>query len=160
LFKTRRSEKGISPILATLLLIVIAVAAVIVTYAWVLTFTTTQTQQAGAVLVKENVRFYSVGTTKNRTEITIRNTGSASGKIVAVYWSDSSFKELAALDSSEYTLNPSTGVVNAGSSITITIKWGVSGGTISLSQWVSGSTYYFKVATDTGAFLEFSEKAP
>jgi flagellin-like protein len=153
-----RSKKGISPILATLLLIVIAVAAVIVTYAWVLTFTTTQTQQAGAVLVKENVRFY--GSNNNRTDITIRNTGSASGKIVAIYWSDSSFKELAALTSSEYTMSPSTGVVSAGSSITITIKWEVSGGTISATQWTSGSTYYFKIVTDSGAFIEFSEKAP
>ena len=79
-----RSRKGISPILATLLLIVIAVAAVIVTYAWVMTFTMTQTSQAGSILVKENVRYYSVDTTKNRTEFTLRNTGSANAKIVAI----------------------------------------------------------------------------
>ena len=38
-----RSRRGISPILATLLLIVIAVAAVVVTYAWIMTYTTTVT---------------------------------------------------------------------------------------------------------------------
>ncbi len=38
-----RSRKGISPILATLLLIVIAVAAVVVTYAWIMTYTSTVT---------------------------------------------------------------------------------------------------------------------
>ena len=36
-----RSRKGISPILATLLLIVIAVATVVVTYAWIMTYTGT-----------------------------------------------------------------------------------------------------------------------
>ena len=45
-----RSKEGISPILATLLLIVIAVAAVIVTYAWVMTFTGTQTTTAGKMI--------------------------------------------------------------------------------------------------------------
>ena len=43
-----KAKKGISPILATLLLIVIAVSAVIVTYAWVMTFTGSTTSQAGA----------------------------------------------------------------------------------------------------------------
>jgi len=33
-----KSKKAISPILATLLLIVIAVAAIVVTYAWVMTY--------------------------------------------------------------------------------------------------------------------------
>ena len=55
-----KSKRGISPILATLLLIVIAVAAVIVTYAWVITFTGSTTSQAGAVLTIDNVRFHTV----------------------------------------------------------------------------------------------------
>ena len=41
--KKLRSRRGISPILATLLLIVIAVAAVVITYAWIMTYTTTVT---------------------------------------------------------------------------------------------------------------------
>ncbi|MGQ9744095.1 MAG: archaellin/type IV pilin N-terminal domain-containing protein, partial [Candidatus Bathycorpusculaceae bacterium] len=35
-----KSKKAISPILATLLLIVIAVAAIVVTYAWIMTYMT------------------------------------------------------------------------------------------------------------------------
>ena len=62
--KMLKSKEGISPILATLLLIVIAVAAVIVTYAWVMTFTTSTTSQSGAVLTVENIRFYNISTTK------------------------------------------------------------------------------------------------
>ncbi|UCC33006.1 MAG: hypothetical protein JSW53_04235 [Candidatus Bathyarchaeota archaeon] len=46
MFRKLGSRKGISPILATLLLIVIAVAAIVVTYAWIMTYTTTVTGAA------------------------------------------------------------------------------------------------------------------
>lgn len=157
--KMLRSKKGITPILATLLLIVIAVAAVIVTYAWVMTFTMTQTEQAGAILVKENVRYYSVDLTKNRTEFTLRNTGSSNAKIVAIYWSKSSFADTSKLITTEYATVPSTGVVSAGSSIVITIKWGASGGTITDTEWVSGTTYYYKFITEAGQSYEYTAKA-
>jgi len=117
-------------------------------------------QQSGAVLILENVRFYSIDSTKNRTEIVIRNTGTSSAKIVSVYWSSSSFSALAKLSTAEYTLSPSTGVVDPLSSITVTIKWGTPAGTIIDSEWTSGSTYYFKVVTETGQYLEFPAKAP
>jgi len=159
LIRKLTSKKGISPILATLLLIAIAVAAAIISYAWIITFVSTRTQQSGAVLVFENVRFYSVDSTKNRTEIVIRNTGTSSAKIVAVYWSSSSFSALAKLNTDEYTLSPSTGMVNAESSITITVKWGVSGGIIT-GNWTSGETYYFKTVTRAGHYIEFPAKAP
>jgi flagellin-like protein len=163
LIRKLTSKKGISPILATLLLIAIAVAAAIISYAWIITFVSTQTQQSGAVLVLENTRFYAVGSTKNRTDITIRNTGTSSAKIVSVYWSDSSFSALAKLirdeNIYEYTLDPLTGMVNAESSITITVKWGVSGGIIT-GNWTSGELYYFKTVTRAGQYLEFTAKAP
>ena len=57
-----RSRKAISPILATLLLVVIAVAAIVVTYAWVMTYMAHTTGQAGVVLYPANVRFYGNGT--------------------------------------------------------------------------------------------------
>ena len=84
-----KSKKGISPILATLLLIVIAVAAVIVTYAWVMTFTTSTTNQAGAILSVENVRYYNVSTT-NYIDITLRNSGTADATVDTVYIGESS----------------------------------------------------------------------
>ena len=140
-------------------MIAIAVAAAIISYAWIITFVSTQTEQSGAVLVLENVRFYAVDSTKNRTEIVLRNTGTSSAKIVAVYWSSSSFSALAKLNTDEYTLSPSTGMVNAESSITITVKWGVSEGIIT-GNWTSGSTYYFKTVTRAGQYIEFPAKAP
>ncbi len=136
-----RSKKGISPILATLLLIVIAVAAVIVTYAWVLTFTTTQTQQAGALLVKENVSWPS-----GQIAIVIRNTGTASAKITAVYIG-TIYTNLTAATVASPTLPAN---INEGSTLPITLT----------QSWSSGTRYYFKVATDSPAILEFSEQAP
>ncbi len=47
--KLVNSNKAISPILATLLLIVIAVAAIVITYAWITTYMGTTTQQAGFI---------------------------------------------------------------------------------------------------------------
>lgn len=158
LVKKLTSKKGVSPILAALLLIAIAVAAAVITYAWVTTFMTTQTQQSGAVLALENTRFYEVGLTKNMTDITIMNTGTASAKIASVYWSDSSFLDLVKLTATtDYTTDPTDGIVNAGSSITITVKWGVS--TIT-GNWTSGTTYYFKIVTDAGQQYPFAAKAP
>lgn len=158
MFKIAHSKKGISPILATLLLIVIAVAAVIVTYAWVLTFTGSQTQQAGAVLVRENVRYYSSsGTAKNRTDIVIRNSGTSDAKIVAVYWSSTGYTALQQLTSgTDYSISSST--VSAGSSSTITISWG--SGTTPGGAWDVSTTYYYKVVTEAGQYLEFSAKSP
>src|SRR3989304_10408882 len=78
------SKKAISPILATLLLIVIAVAAIVVTYAWITTYMGTTTQQAGFMPYKANVAF--VTGTPEKITIDIGNSGTSSGNIVQVYF--------------------------------------------------------------------------
>jgi flagellin-like protein len=144
--KMVKSKEGISPILATLLLIVIAVAAVIVTYAWVMTFTTSTTSKAGAVLSLENTRFYnSSGVLK--VDIMIRNSGTADAKIVDVFNGTSSTNLAKTTATATYT--PSTAIAVAGGSLTITL---------SPFAWVTGTTYYFKVVTDAGLSLPFNEK--
>ncbi len=140
-----KSKRGISPILATLLLIVIAVAAVIVTYAWVLTFTSSTTSQAGAVLSVENIRFHTVSST-DYVEVIIRNSGTADAKVVEVYAGTSS-TTLAVQSSVSY--DPSTQLVSAGSSLNITLTY----------DWTDGTRYYFKMATEAGQTLPFSEEA-
>jgi flagellin-like protein len=142
--KILRCKKGISPILATLLLIVIAVAAVIVTYAWVMTFTGTQTQQAGVLLVQENVSWPS-DTTVN---VIIRNTGTSNAKITAVYIGTSS-TNLEVLSQSQVSQSlPAT--VSAGGSTSFTLTY----------TWAKNTRIYFKFATDTPATLEFSAASP
>jgi flagellin-like protein len=145
LFKIVRAKKGISPILATLLLIVIAVAAVIITYAWVLSFTGTQTQQAGVLLTKENVTW----PTSSTIAVVVRNTGTSNAKITAVYMGTSSTNLNLSISTSP-TPGSSSATVSAGSSTTFTITY----------SWASNTRYYFKFATDTPAVLEFSEKSP
>jgi flagellin-like protein len=133
-----KSKKGISPILATLLLIVIAVAAVIVTYAWVMTFTGSTTSQAGAVLTVENVRFYD-----KSIDITIRNSGTADATVDAVYAGTSS-------SNLELQEKATTGTVTAGSALTITIA---------NYEWSSGTRYYFNIGTEEGLSLPFDREA-
>ena len=140
-----KSKKGISPILATLLLIVIAVAAVIVTYAWVMTFTSSTTGQAGAVLTVENIRFHNVSST-DYIEVIVRNSGTSDAKIVEVYAGTSS-TALAAQSTITYT--PTTQIVSEGSSLNVTIQY----------DWTDGTRYHFKMATEAGQTLPFSELA-
>jgi len=142
--KTLKSKEGISPILATLLLIVIAVAAVIVTYAWVMTFTSSTTSQAGVFLSKDAVSW----PTNNTITLYIRNTGTEDGVVDAIYVGTSA-SNLERQTSVIYS--PSTGLAGAdGGTVTITITY----------SWTSQSTYYFKVAPKVGHAIEFNEKAP
>jgi len=134
-----KSKRGISPILATLLLIVIAVAAIVVTYAWVITFTGSTTQQA-VILVKTNV--YYNGT---HIVIDVKNTGISDGKIQAVYIGTSS----GALVEQTATYNPSTKIVTANGVGILRI-------TVAYSNSV-GTRYYFKIVPELGQPLEFNE---
>jgi flagellin-like protein len=140
-----KSKRGISPILATLLLIVIAVAAVIVTYAWVMTFTGSTTSQAGAVLSLENVRFYNI-TTTDYIEVTLRNSGTADATVASVYVGTSD-SNLALQSTLNY--DPSTQIVVQGSSLNITITY----------DWTDGTTYHFNIVTEEGLTYPFQREA-
>jgi len=141
-----KSKRGISPILATLLLIVIAVAAIVVTYAWVITFTGSTTTQAGVFLDKDNV--YWNGTLPKTIVIYARNKGTSDAEINAVYVGISSTN--LQLQTS-VTYNPSTKLVYAnGGTIIITVTY----------DWVTDTTYYFKIAPKVGNALEFSWRSP
>jgi flagellin-like protein len=139
-----KTKKAISPILATLLLIVIAVAAIVVTYAWVMTYMSTTTQRAGEELVVENVRYHD----SNNVTITLRSTGTSDSKIVAIYEGTSSTSL-----TEQTSVHPSltSGVtISAGSSQAFNIN---------ISSYTSGTRYYFRAVTDGGYALSFSQKA-
>jgi flagellin-like protein len=134
-----RSKKAISPILATLLLIVIAVAAIVVTYAWITTYMGSTTQQAGFMPYKANVAF-STG----KITIDIGNSGTSSGQIIQVYFGTS------ASSLQVQTTTPAIPqTIGAGSIVSFNIT----------QTTVSGTTYYFKVVPNSGAALSFSETA-
>lgn len=155
LFKILKSKKGISPILATLLLIVIAVAAIIVTYAWVMTYMGAQTQQAGALINIENVRWYGAPTVSayNRTDITIRNIGTSTVKVVSVYLGISQGGLV------QVTANCVAGInatVDPQKATTITIQWPNAGSSAAYSV---ATTYYFSVVTQPGSPCAFQRTA-
>ena len=139
-----KSKKGISPILATLLLIVIAVAAVIVTYAWVITFTETTTGNAGALLKHENVRFYESGS--KYVEIVVRNTGTGDAQVDTVYIGTSSSNLIT---QTTVSYDPSSAIVAAGDTLNVTVPL----------DWIDGTNYYFKISTEEGFELPFSKEA-
>jgi flagellin-like protein len=119
-------KKAISPILATLLLIVIVVAAGIAAYAWIQSSTTTQMTQASGFIIIENVRFYD----SNQVELTIRNAGIADIKIDTVY-----IDEVG---------NPVEQNIAAKESSTFVIDY----------SWEIGTRYTIKVASTAGLFAE------
>jgi len=143
--KNLKSEKGISPILAALLLILIGMAAVIVTYAWVMTFTGSPTSQARADLNVDKVRFYTQGT-NDKIEVVIINSGTSASKAVEVYQGTSS-SDLQQVSSVTY--DPPSQIISEGSSLKIILN----------IDWESGIKYYFKVVTEDGINLLFSEEA-
>lgn len=136
-----KSRRGISPILATLLLIVIAVAAIVVTYAWIMTYMSSAGHQAGVMLYEANVRFYGNGT---KIDIDIGNSGTSDAEIIRVYVGDSQANLVNKTPPSLHMSLP------AGDVITLTMEY----------AWQSGKTYYFKIVPRAGAPLEFSKKAP
>jgi len=141
-----KSKKGISPILATLLLIVIAVSAVIVTYAWVMTFTGNTTSQAGAILTVENTRYYGDG---DNIEIILRNSGTADATVDTVYIGTSTSNLVK--QTSGVVFNPASKIVVSGSTINISIT--------STDIWTDGETYYFNIGTEEGINLPFNREA-
>lgn len=139
--KTGKSKKAISPILATLLLVVIAVAAIVVTYAWIMTYMNNAGQQAGVMLYKANVNFYNVSGV-NKIDVDVGNSGTSDTMITTLYvgLSDSNLVN--------QTITAQSLVHGGVARITITYNWN------------PGTTYYFKVLSKTGQTIDWPEQAP
>jgi flagellin-like protein len=138
--KSSTPRRAISPILATLLLVVIAVAAIVVTYAWVMTFMSHTTGQAGVLLYESNVSFISNGTQIN---VDVGNSGTSGTTIIALYIGTSP----TSMDNQNITSES----LQAGSVQTITVNY----------SWQPGAIYYFKVVAQSGQSLgPWSEQAP
>jgi flagellin-like protein len=135
-----KSRKAISPILATLLLVVIAVAAIVVTYAWIMTYMNNAGRQAGVMLYKANVNFYNQSTTW-KIDVDIGNSGTSDTTLTALYVGTSPTSLL------NQTITP---VPLGGSKVArITIDY----------NWTKGETYYFKVLSSTGQTFDWPETA-
>ena len=144
--KMLKSKKGISPILATLLLIVIAVAAIIVTYAWVMTFTASQTGKAGQFLTIANVDWSN----SSKIVVDIINSGTDEAKILIVYMGTT---PATRTEQTSVSYDPTTKIVdNDGGMIQVTIT--------PSSSWTPGTKYYFRFVTEAGTNWDHDERAP
>jgi flagellin-like protein len=140
-----KSKKAISPILATLLLIVIAVAAIVVTYAWIMTYMNNAGRQAGVMLYKANVSFYTQSGTK-KIDIDIGNSGTSDTGVVKVYCGLSTGNQTEQTPTQTLPLT-----LAAGSIVRVTIDY----------DWTAGTGYYFKIVSTTGQTLgPWAEQAP
>ncbi|MEM1659930.1 MAG: archaellin/type IV pilin N-terminal domain-containing protein [Candidatus Bathyarchaeia archaeon] len=134
-FNLIRSRKGISPILATLLLVVITVAAALTVYAWIMGYISSSRGKAEAMLYIANVRFSG-----SQIILDIGNSGTANARIVAMYLG------MSPSNLSPVTTSPTLpATIQAGSILTFTIN----------QNWSPGTTYYLKVVPETGLPLEF-----
>ena len=133
-----KSKKAISPILATLLLIVIAVAAIVVTYAWVMTYMTSTTTQAGVMLKKDADCLWKAG----NVTIYIRNIGTSDAEIDRVY--------INSAPQTSVSYNPSKIVDKDGGTITIVVNY----------DWQANTLYHFQISPKLGEPLSFDETSP
>jgi flagellin-like protein len=141
-----RSKEAISPILATLLLVVIAVAAIAVTYAWVMTYMNSATNQAGISLNWEGVVDWQ-NTTPKKIVIYVRNTGISDATADAVYIGTSSTSLSLQTNVVYY---PSKIVPKDGEeAISITVEY----------DWIPHTNYYFRIVPKVGQAAVFQVKA-
>jgi flagellin-like protein len=138
-----KSKRGITPILATLLLIVIAVAAIVVTYAWIMTYMSNVTSQAGVNLYPVNVDFS--GSAHDEISVDIQNKGTSDAHLVRIYIGTSSSTMQSQNSSSLPELCAAHGRI-----ATITVNY----------NWTSGATYYFQVLAQEQTAGPWAYQAP
>ena len=136
-----RSKRAISPILATLLLVVIAVAAIVVTYAWIMTYMNNAGQQAGVRIYRINIRFYDQSGTL-KIDVDMGNSGTEGTTLTALYIGDSK------TNMQNQTITPIP--LPAGGTGRITVDY----------NWTKGAIYYFKVLSKSGQAYEEPQTAP
>ena len=131
-----KSKKAISPILATLLLIVIAVAAIVVTYAWIMTYMSSAGTQAGVMLKKDADCLWKTG----NITIYVRNVGTSDAEIDKVY--------INSLPQTSVSYSPSSKIVDKdGGTITIVVNY----------TWQADIQYHFQISPKLGEPLSFDE---
>ena len=142
-------KRGISPIMATLLLIVIAIAAIIVTYAWITAYISGGTHQAGASIKIENAY---IDSNSGNVTIYVRNT-SPSGEAVTidkVYIEGQDVTSYSYVDGDNLESNPQT--LQPKQVIKIIVMGGAAGLTFQPGQYytikVSGPETYWEQSVE------------
>lgn len=123
----RKNQRGISTVLATLLMIVVAVAGSLVTYSWVMGYIGFTTGKAGSALQVQSIANGGVGGTLT---VYVQNVGQqavtlASGTVVYIN---------GAVPAGTVTITPAGGVLATGATASIVIaNGGVAAGSAALT---------------------------
>ncbi|ABL78612.1 archaellin/type IV pilin N-terminal domain-containing protein [Thermofilum pendens] len=78
-------KRGVSPVIATLLLIVIAVAAAVLAYIWITGYQGTLTQQASTTQLQERIAIEAVSYNGTTLTAYVRNVGDVKVNITTIY---------------------------------------------------------------------------
>ena len=145
----RKDGKGISPLIATLLLIAIAVAASVITYSWVMSMIGSQSQQA-----QTQVRIDSLtwDVDSGTLTVVVRNTGSVSATIESIALRSS------ATGSTYYSESFTTGnSINTG--LTVSLVWDETSASAA-DLLVISTEYVVRATTSTGFQYEMTATSP
>lgn len=132
-------KQAVSPVLATLLLIMIAVVAGGLTYAWAMSFASNQLATAGVFLVLDRVHSWS----GSDVYVTIKNSGSATATIDAAY------------------IGTKPGLYDSSNSgLSTDIPPGTATDLQLTDSFAPGTVYYFRIVYTNGYAIEFSARYP
>jgi FlaG/FlaF family flagellin (archaellin) len=140
-----RCRRGVSTIIATLLMIVVAVAAAVIVYLWATGFIGGATSTSSGP--QDQIAIDSAAFTSGSVSLYVHNTGSAAVKVTNIY------VDGVQVPGGNYTLNDPT-------STPVTIDMGATKTFTFNHNWVSGTTYTFKVVTQAGGSASVNFKAP
>ena len=131
---SRMNKKGVSPVIAVLLLIVIAVAAAILTYLWITGYMGTVQQQGGTQQLQERIKVEGVDLSGSYLDaVYVRNVGDVQVTVNSIYLILPSGEAIRVYTGST-NINPKT----------------VSRIDVTNTALTSGTTYIVKVTTSTG----------
>ena len=143
--KTRK--KAVSPVIATLLLILIAVAAAILVYVWVTGYTSSAMKQ-GAPELEEKIKVEAVSVDADGNQVVayIRNIGGTTVTLSIAYLIDAKSNQVITTQTASAQVSPGDTATVTFSGITVG-----SGGDVQ-----PGRTYIVKVVTSNGVEASLS----
>jgi archaeal type IV pilus assembly protein PilA len=137
-----QKRKGISPLIATLLLIAIAVAASVLTYSWVMSMIGSQSGQAQTQIRVDGVTYIH----SNEFNVTVRNTGSIDAIMESVWVRPNTA-------GSTWSKTDVTKTIQVGKAADISV-------TGLLPVLTVNSSYVFRVTTTSGFYYEYVATTP
>ncbi|MFQ6050708.1 MAG: archaellin/type IV pilin N-terminal domain-containing protein [Candidatus Hydrothermarchaeota archaeon] len=121
----RKEEKGVSPVIAVILLIAIAVVAAGIAYVWVTSFTTGTTAKVSGATAQFDVNLLILEAKKNKNYVKVMNTGSANASDVRLYVNGNFTYKFDTLNASRIGKMPTAGyTLQSGDVVDVTCKEG------------------------------------